>query len=581
MQPDDFPFLDEWTPPPNTPGTPDSGSADKFPAYAGLPNIDSLRTNGAQMMQAYSAAPTCGTSRFSTLTGRMPSRSVSAKTRSELAGWNPVWATIPTTKLEETDCSNDNMAVAFQSAGYRTGMFGKWHLTKIKEEVYTYERATDYVKRCGFTDVSAVYVENMANGEDKEFNSFSDGTFSHNMEWVTHEAIKFINETSQSALTEFSCWATADKEFFYPNFVDPWIKGMSEDAGCVAYRQTVLDRALTDEDLGKIWLDDAVGALLTALKDNGQFDNTVFLFQEDHGMDTKGSLYEGGIRIPQFVHYPNGIGPGTVFDGLVSTVDIAPTMMDFANIEPPSYPIDGESWKDALIDPGEMPYWRNRRCIFFEIEQDRAIRCGCFKLISIFDTDYSTTYREGELFGLINKEGDNFFGLCDGSGKYIDSSTNNQEVETFNNPDVKALFQATLSCHKEHTNPFKPSDFTTCLSPFTKPPTPSPTTSCVDSTVVVPKLKTCQKVKNTGKCKFMRHWTHCRSTCNKCLECEDSLQQLKLPYKVNRVYKKKGKEKEKKANRIKCNLVKKAVNKSELCLKSEIFFSCAKTCEYC
>ena len=41
----------------------------------------------------------------------------------------------------------------------------------------------------------ALYIENLADGEDSAFNSYSDGSFSHNMEWITYEAIEFINES--------------------------------------------------------------------------------------------------------------------------------------------------------------------------------------------------------------------------------------------------------------------------------------------------------------------------------------------------------------------------------------------------
>ena len=62
---------------------------------------------------------------------------------------------------------------------------------------------------------------------------------------------------------------------------DPIIKGMTAEHGgsCEDYRETVLDRAATDDDLGPIWLDDGVGALLQALEDMNILDDTIFLFQ--------------------------------------------------------------------------------------------------------------------------------------------------------------------------------------------------------------------------------------------------------------------------------------------------------------
>ena len=74
-------------------------------------------------------------------------------------------------------------------------MIGKWHLSRINKSTYTYDSAVDIVKECGFDIVEGLYVENLASEDD--FNNFSDGTFSHNMEWITSEAIKIIEEDSE------------------------------------------------------------------------------------------------------------------------------------------------------------------------------------------------------------------------------------------------------------------------------------------------------------------------------------------------------------------------------------------------
>lgn len=188
MQPDDLHFFDEWSSPPNNPKTANKNI--NFPAN-GLPNIERLRLNGLQMLQAYTASPVCGTSRYSTLTGKYPSRALSNNRNND-----PFDVSIPTTKLEGDDCSSENMAAEFQRNGYRTAMIGKWHLSKINKRSYTYENALNTVKGCGFGAVAGLYVENLSESAD-QFNSYSDGTFSHNMEWITQEALKVINEDSE------------------------------------------------------------------------------------------------------------------------------------------------------------------------------------------------------------------------------------------------------------------------------------------------------------------------------------------------------------------------------------------------
>ncbi len=78
---------------------------------------------------------------------------------------------------------------------------------------------------------------------------------------------------------------------------------------CMAYRETIKTRAagsLANEDLGSIWVDDSIGAIYKALDRTGQLADTFILFQLDHGQAEKDKIWEGGVRIPQFIHYPNG-----------------------------------------------------------------------------------------------------------------------------------------------------------------------------------------------------------------------------------------------------------------------------------
>ncbi|KAL7546983.1 hypothetical protein ACHAWF_010305 [Thalassiosira exigua] len=323
IQPDDMPFYDAWwypNPPSSNNGLPN----------AGLPHIEFLRTNGMQMMQAYTTGPMCGTSRYSTITSRYPSR---ALTNDED---EPSWVAIMSTKLEGNDCTRNNLAVQFRDGGYRTAMVGKWHLSYIDASTYTYDKAVETVNSCGFDYVGGLYAENLRH-------SYNDGSFSHNMEWLTTEALKVIKEESEEpfflyfnptvlhkrhdigdSLRDFSCRDTPAGTLD----ADPVIPGMTDGGDCESYRQTVFARAEDDNDLGAIWLDDSIGAILKSLRDTGKLENTVIVFQADHGMDPKASLFEGGTRIPQFIHYPAAIKSGMKFNAPVSVLDLGPTLLD-------------------------------------------------------------------------------------------------------------------------------------------------------------------------------------------------------------------------------------------------------------
>ena len=130
MQPDDLPFLDEWTGPPNLPT--DRFATNSFPYNngQGLPNIEYLRLNGVQMMQAYAASPICASSRYSTITGKMPSRAASVRAQ-DVDPRNGVLAFVNnnSTRLQDIgdlhDCSEENLARSFQKdPEYKTAMIG-------------------------------------------------------------------------------------------------------------------------------------------------------------------------------------------------------------------------------------------------------------------------------------------------------------------------------------------------------------------------------------------------------------------------------------------------------------------------
>jgi arylsulfatase A len=452
MQPDDFPFLSQWNPPGHT------LDADIFSII--LPNINRLRTSGLEMKRAYTTSPACGTSRYSTITGRYPSRSsYSRETNIENGDQDLPWVTIPTSKLVDIDsvgdgldCSKSNMAALFRSNGYTTGMFGKWHLFPGTANSYSYQSTVRGILECGFDTAEAIYWHNLQDG-------WTDEKFSHNIEYMTKKALDFMMGSLESqqnffmyfnptaphdsgnvleALTEFSCKDTPSGRLNE----EPLIPGMTEGIGCEAYRQTVIDRAYGDISnavLGSIWVDDAVGALFQFLEINGILDNTLFVFQQDHGIEAKFSLYEGGVRIPQFIHYPNEIPAGSVYDELVSTIDIAPTLADFAGITSSSlgwYDMDGRSWRS--LSQGL------NRCVIVEMDYDRGVICGCSKLVSIRYRRWSNTFWEGQSLGFPTQS-NGWFDLCDDNGLYITSP--NLSPERYLSSSTDTRLTDILDCH--------------------------------------------------------------------------------------------------------------------------------------
>lgn len=110
-------------------------------------------------------------------------------------------------------------------------------------------------------------------------------------------------------------------------------------------------------------IDDSTGAVLKALEDRGELDNTVILFMADNGflfgergLIDKRNAYDASVRIPMLLRYPKGVKGGQTLTEVVANIDVAPTMLDFAGVEAPEY-MDGRSMKPLVS--GESDEWRD------------------------------------------------------------------------------------------------------------------------------------------------------------------------------------------------------------------------------
>jgi len=133
------------------------------------------------------------------------------------------------------------------------------------------------------------------------------------------------------------------------------------------------------------WFDHAVGAIVKKLKDEGIYENTLIVIASDHGDYNGGktTLYEGGIKIPLMMHWPNGIKPNQTYDELVQNIDYVPTFLDLAGVDikkkSKSLDLDGVSLKNVL-DGEKKPVHEH---LFFELGFARGIMTKDWKYISV------------------------------------------------------------------------------------------------------------------------------------------------------------------------------------------------------
>ncbi|MCM2373814.1 arylsulfatase [Aporhodopirellula aestuarii] len=320
------------------------------------PNIDHLASESSGLSD-YHVAPTCSPTRCSLLTGHWTNRT-------------GVWHTIMgRSMLRENEVT---VAQMFSDAGYQTGMFGKWHLG----DNYPY-RPEDR----GFTEVYRHGGGGIGQTPDIWNNAYFDGSYFHNGKIVPAEG--FCTDVFFEQANAFISKCAKEKK--------PFLAYIATNAphGPLHCPQKYLDMYKDQSDkiaafYGMITnIDDNVGKTRQLLDELGITEDTIFVFTTDNGTATgakvynagmragKGSPYDGGHRVPFYLHWPaGGITEQHDVDELTHVVDIVPTLLEMTGVKKPDdVKFDGVSIA-ALLDPTKDVDWPER----FVISDSQRVR---------------------------------------------------------------------------------------------------------------------------------------------------------------------------------------------------------------
>jgi arylsulfatase A-like enzyme len=309
------------------------------------PNLDSIGTAGVQLTQ-FHVSPVCAPTRSSLLTGQYNYRTGVVDTYLGRAMMYPDEVTL---------------AEVFSGAGYRTGIFGKWHLG----DNYPL-RSVDQ----GFQE-SLVHT---GGGLAQPAGPPGNGYFNP----LLHRNGK--PERGKGYCTDI--FTTAAIEFMESNRTSPFFAYLATNAPHTPleideryvrpFRKSNLDE-VTAKVYGMVSnLDENVGRVLTALKKNNLERDTIVVFLTDNGPQQprynagmrglKGTVYEGGIRVPCFVRWPGRLQAGTKIDRLAAHIDLMPTLLELCGVRAPEVPIDGRSVAPLLRNPTTR--WADRTLYF-------------------------------------------------------------------------------------------------------------------------------------------------------------------------------------------------------------------------
>ena len=347
------------------------------------PHLDALAAAGALLRSWYSNSPVCSPSRASLLTGRYPGN---AGVRSILRGHRTATGLprdVPT------------IATALRTAGYRTAMFGKWHLGLAegsRPQDHGFEEWFGFMAGC-IDYYSHIFYFDMEVGTDPIHDLWENGrevwaNGRYFTELVTERAVDYVRRAARAGVPLF----------LYLPFNAPHYPLHAPAKYLDRFPDLPAERRIMAAMIAA--MDDGVGEIVAELDRAGMRDDTFVFFQSDNGPSRetrnwldgrtepyygsrcalkghKFSLYEGGIRSPAIASWPARIPPGTSVSEPGAAMDLFPTLLRAAGGDTDSYELDGHDVLPVLADGAPSP----QRDLFWEMGRQTAIRRGNWKLI--------------------------------------------------------------------------------------------------------------------------------------------------------------------------------------------------------
>ncbi len=375
------------------------------------PNIDQFAERSMKFTNAYASASICTPTRAALLTGKYPARL-------DMTIWHEMAKRpqqnkklIPPVVENNLPHSETTIAETLKGAGYKTAHVGKWHLGEASH--YPETQGFDFTFGGCFWGCPATfyfpYRGMYGGGSNRHYryipgiDSTEDREGEHLTDRLTDEALGFIERASEDPFFLYMSYYTvhtpiegkpeiADR---YAEIIEP---GMDhQNAHFAAMHET---------------LDENVGRILEKLENEGMADRTIIILTSDNGgfigssegqvvtsnaplRSGKGSLYEGGVRVPLIVYWPGVTQTGSVSKEPVATMDLYPTIASILGLSMESQ-FDGMSLTPLLKDPRSK---LDRDTLFWHYPHYygtttpvSSIRQGNWKLLEYFEDNRLELY---------------------------------------------------------------------------------------------------------------------------------------------------------------------------------------------
>jgi arylsulfatase len=395
------------------------------------PNIDALAKSGMLFTQHYSSAPVCAPARYSLLTGKHMGHSYIRgndewKERGDVWNYTKVFSDPSLEGQRPIPKNTFTIGKHLQTAGYTTGIFGKWGLGAPNTEGVPNQQGFDefYGYNCQrqahnlypshlWENETKVYLKNelvnphvnLEEGADindpKSYLRFTQQK-DYAPKLIHDKSLEFIRKNKNNPFFLYYASPLPHVPLQVPNsYVEAYRKLFGEEKPYTgkSYFPTQYPNATYAAMIS--YLDMQVGELITELKKQGIYENTIIIFTSDNGPTytggvdanyfnsakpfdnnygrTKGFVYEGGIRVPMIASWPNKIKAGSTSNHISAFYDVMPTLSDIAGIKLPEE-LDGISFTNTLLGKEQQNhdflYWE-----FPSYQGQQAVRMGKWKAI--------------------------------------------------------------------------------------------------------------------------------------------------------------------------------------------------------
>ena len=349
------------------------------------PEIDRLAAGGVRFERFYTHS-VCSPTRAALMTGRF------AVNTGMLGPSNPWYA-------RGLPSDEKLLPEYFREAGYRTHAVGKWHLGPNEPQYHPMNRGFDsfYGHLHGYLNHE---LHTLFGRVDWQRDGNTVHEAGHATDLVAAEAARQIRERDQDAPL-----------LLYVAFGAP-------HAPLQASAEAIAEYAHIDDERRRIYaamvteLDRGIARIAAALEESRIAENTLLVFFSDNGGSPnqgadngplrggKGSPFEGGTRVPAFMHWPTGLEAGTVFGEQMTVTDLLPTLLAAAGADADAaQPIDGRNFWPAIADGAAAPASPALISNFGRGVVQHAYFSGDWKLVRIADDQGGT---EDLLFDILN-----------------------------------------------------------------------------------------------------------------------------------------------------------------------------------